>query len=52
MLKLWDEVTFLLETLVMTAHDQDPDGPDMTFTNIKIIELRKEKNPARFRLVI
>jgi hypothetical protein len=44
----WDEATFLLETLVMKAHGQDPDGPDMTFTNDGT-ELTREKDAAVFR---
>jgi hypothetical protein len=44
----WDEATFLLETLVMKAHGQDPDGPDMAFTNDSE-EFTKGKGAAAFR---
>ncbi|CAO2655473.1 Nn.00g105370.m01.CDS01 [Neocucurbitaria sp. VM-36] len=44
----WDEATFLIETLVMKAHGQDPDGPDLSFTNCTI-EFRQEKDAAAFR---
>ncbi|KAJ4379241.1 hypothetical protein N0V86_005286 [Didymella sp. IMI 355093] len=43
----WDATTYLLETLVLKAHDQDPDGPDLIFTNDT--QPRKEKNAAEFR---
>lgn len=43
----WDATTYLLETLVMKAHDQDPDGPDLVFTNDK--NLRREKTASEFR---
>jgi hypothetical protein len=29
----WDAATYLLETLVLKAHGQDPDGPDLAFFN-------------------
>jgi len=44
----WDEATFLLETLVMKAHGQDPDGPDMAFTNDGK-RITKGKGAAAFR---
>jgi hypothetical protein len=47
----WDEATFLLETLVMKAHGQDPDGPDLIFTNDGR-ELKREKDAAAFRRVM
>lgn len=44
----WDEATFLLETLVMKAHGQDPDGPDLLFMNHSA-ELREQQNVRDFR---
>jgi hypothetical protein len=44
----WDEATYLLETLVLKAHGQDPDGPDLTFVNDKMT-LSKEKDWMAFR---
>jgi hypothetical protein len=47
MLKHWDEATFVLETLVLKAHGQDPDGLDLAFTSDSS-ELKKEKDAAAF----
>lgn len=44
----WDEATFLLETLVMKSHGQDPDGPDLNFTNDSL-KLEKQKDATAFR---
>jgi hypothetical protein len=44
----WDEATFLLETLVMKSHGQDPDGPDLSFANNQT-KLRRQKDPAAYR---
>jgi len=48
MIEYWDEATFLLETLVMKAHGQDPDGPDLSFANDSA-KLYKEKEASAFR---
>ncbi|OAL52684.1 hypothetical protein IQ07DRAFT_380692 [Pyrenochaeta sp. DS3sAY3a] len=44
----WDEATFLLETLVMKAHDQDPDGPDLAFMNDSR-NLTRQRDAKEFR---
>ncbi|OAL42706.1 hypothetical protein IQ07DRAFT_338740 [Pyrenochaeta sp. DS3sAY3a] len=44
----WDEATFLLETLVMKAHDQDPDGPDLAFMNDSR-DLTRQRDAKEFR---
>lgn len=44
----WDEATFLLETLVMRAHNQDPDGPDLAFMNDSR-ELVGQRDAKEFR---
>ncbi|KAE9370120.1 kinase-like protein [Stipitochalara longipes BDJ] len=44
----WSQATFLLETLVMKAHGQDPDGPDLMFT-LGQRRLKGTKNALAFK---
>mgnify|MGYP004501962283 CR=1 FL=1 len=44
----WDAATFLLETLVLKAHDQDPDGPDLSFTKHNT-RLSRQRNASEYR---
>jgi Protein kinase domain len=48
MKQFWGQATLLLETLVMKASGQDPDGPDLKFT-MGQVELKGEKNASVFK---
>lgn len=44
----WDEVRFLLETLVMKAKGQDEDGMDLSFTNYRA-NFKSSNDQSKFR---
>ncbi|KAF3053232.1 hypothetical protein E8E11_000162 [Didymella keratinophila] len=45
----WDAATYLLETLALKAHGQDPDGPDLAFTNDSNKGLERVKDATDLR---